>query len=67
MGQSELFLSLFGMTSLSAGHIEIDGRRVRIASPHDALGERVGMCLLPEDRNAVTGAIRTPKRSPICR
>jgi ribose transport system ATP-binding protein len=50
MGQSELFLSLFGMTSPSGGHIEIDGRPVVIASPHDALSDRVGMCLLPEDR-----------------
>ena len=50
MGQSELFLSLFGMTPLSAGHVEIDGRPVVINSPHDALSRRIGMCLLPEDR-----------------
>jgi ribose transport system ATP-binding protein len=50
MGQSELFLSLFGMLPLRGGQIEIDGRPVEIASPHDALRERVGMCLLPEDR-----------------
>jgi ribose transport system ATP-binding protein len=50
MGQSELFLALFGMMALSSGHIEIDGRPVVISSPHDALSQRVGMCLLPEDR-----------------
>jgi ribose transport system ATP-binding protein len=50
MGQSELFLSLFGMLDLRGGHIEIDGRPVAINSPHAALSERIGMCLLPEDR-----------------
>lgn len=50
MGQSDLFLSLFGITGLSSGHIEIDGRPAAISSPHDALSKGVGMCLLPEDR-----------------
>ena len=50
MGQLELFLALFGMTNLSAGHIEIDSRRVTLASPQDAVKEHIGISLVPEDR-----------------
>jgi len=50
MGQSDLFLALFGMLALREGHIEVDGRPVTIRSPHDALGADIGMCLLPEER-----------------
>ena len=50
MGQLELFLALFGMANLSAGHTEIDGRRVALASPQDAVKQHIGISLVPEDR-----------------
>jgi ribose transport system ATP-binding protein len=50
MGQLELFLTLFGMTNLARGHVEVDGRRVTLAAPTDAVRENIGISLLPEDR-----------------
>lgn len=50
MGQQDLFLSCFGMTAPTGGTIEIDGRPVILASPHDALRANIGISLVPEDR-----------------
>jgi ribose transport system ATP-binding protein len=52
MGQLELFLALFGMANLIRGRIEIDGRRVTLAAPSDAVRENIGISLLPEDRKS---------------
>ncbi|WNJ88683.1 sugar ABC transporter ATP-binding protein [Bosea sp. 685] len=49
MGQLELFAALFG-TAESRGEIRIDGRRVSLTSPRDALDARIGIGLVPEDR-----------------
>jgi rhamnose transport system ATP-binding protein len=40
---------LFGTTRPDCGEIRIDGRAVRLRSPHDALA--LGISLLPEDRH----------------
>ena len=50
MGQQELFLSCFGMASLSQGEIRVDGRKVTLASPRDAVHANIGISLVPEDR-----------------
>jgi ribose transport system ATP-binding protein len=48
MGQSELFLSLFGMRRVTGGQIELDGRSTVLSSPIDAI--RKGIAYVPEDR-----------------
>ncbi len=52
MGQLDLFLALFGMANLTRGGFEIDGRRVTLAAPSDAVQENIGISLLPEDRKS---------------
>jgi ribose transport system ATP-binding protein len=47
-GHRELFFMLFGAERSSGGHIDVDGRKVSIRSPRDAL--RAGIALVPEDR-----------------
>jgi ribose transport system ATP-binding protein len=48
-GQAELMLSLYGIHH-AQGTIEINGRRVRINNPRDALAAGIGLALVPEDR-----------------
>jgi ribose transport system ATP-binding protein len=50
MGQLELFRALFGVEPLRGGHIEIDGRKVTLVSPRDAIKSHIGISLLPEER-----------------
>ncbi|MBV8566732.1 MAG: sugar ABC transporter ATP-binding protein [Methylobacteriaceae bacterium] len=50
MGQLDLFLACFGMADVAQGAISIDGRRVTIASPVDAVRADIGISLVPEDR-----------------
>ena len=50
MGQLDLFLACFGMTQVTHGDILVDGRRVRFASPADALKPNIAIGLVPEDR-----------------
>lgn len=47
-GRSEFMQSLFGITRASAGHVTIDGEKVVIRSPADAVGK--GIVYVPEDR-----------------
>ena len=47
-GRSEFMQSLFGITRPSAGALRIDGERVSIRSPADAVGH--GIVYVPEDR-----------------
>ena len=49
-GHRELFLMLFGAARSSGGGIAVEGKRVRIRSPRDAVRRRVGLALVPEDR-----------------
>jgi ribose transport system ATP-binding protein len=50
MGQRELFLALFGIAEVEAGSIAVNGRQVTIGSPADAISERIGISMVPEDR-----------------
>lgn len=50
MGQLDLFLALFGMRDLAGGEVRLDGQRVTLASPRDAVRSAIGISLLPEDR-----------------
>ena len=50
MGQSELFLACFGAMPLDKGHIEVNGKRVDLLSPQDAVRADIGIGLIPEDR-----------------
>jgi ribose transport system ATP-binding protein len=50
MGQLDLFLSAFGAVPLARGHFEVDGKKVAIASPKDAISARIGISLVPEER-----------------
>ena len=49
-GQRDLFLSLFGASRLRAGTIAIQGQRVAIRHPRDAISAGIGIALVPEDR-----------------
>jgi ribose transport system ATP-binding protein len=50
MGMQELFLGCFGATPLTAGHIEVNGKKVVLMSPRDAVRANIGLSLVPEDR-----------------
>jgi simple sugar transport system ATP-binding protein len=47
-GRTEMALSLFGMNPADAGEIRVEGRRVRIGSPRQAI--RHGIAYVSEDR-----------------
>jgi ribose transport system ATP-binding protein len=50
-GRTELARALFGVDPVEGGHLELEGRRVRFASPADAV--KAGVFLVPEDRKAM--------------
>jgi ribose transport system ATP-binding protein len=50
MGQQELFLSCFGVAPLTAGTLALDGQRIILASPRDAIRDGIGISLVPEER-----------------
>lgn len=47
-GRTEIMKAIFGSLKLEAGDIFIDGKKVKISSPVDAIKE--GLALVPEDR-----------------
>src|SRR5579863_1435313 len=47
-GRSELMKLICGAVRPSAGHVELDGRRVNFGTPRDAV--RAGIAMCPEDR-----------------
>lgn len=47
-GRTDIALSIIGATRLHRGHIELEGERVRVASPTRARDH--GLALIPEDR-----------------
>lgn len=50
MGQKELFMSLFGAERMSSGTMTLDGKKVILTSPTDALNPSVAIGLVPEER-----------------
>ena len=65
MGQQQLFLSCFGMLPLRRGEIRVDGRRVTLASPRDAIRADIGISLVPEDRKTEGLFLRLDGRSNV--
>jgi ABC-type sugar transport system ATPase subunit len=49
-GRTEVARAIFGVDRPDAGTIEVDGRPVRIRSPHDAVRE--GIAMVPEERKS---------------
>ncbi|HET6880083.1 MAG TPA: sugar ABC transporter ATP-binding protein [Pirellulales bacterium] len=49
-GRTELAEALFGVRRLLAGEVAVDGKRVRLRSPGDAIA--AGIYLVPEDRRS---------------
>lgn len=62
MGQADLFHACFGMAPLAAGALEVEGRHVVIASPRDAVSQRIGISLVPEDRKTEGLFLKLPGR-----
>lgn len=50
MGAQALFLSLFGAIPILDGEMRLDGKRIFLASPADAVHPSVGIGLVPEER-----------------
>ena len=49
-GQSELLLALFGVLRGLNGEVYIDGRRTTIEHPRQAKARKIGLALIPQDR-----------------
>jgi simple sugar transport system ATP-binding protein len=47
-GRAELALALFGLLPMESGHVDVDGKAVRIRSVQDAIAAGIGY--VPEDR-----------------
>jgi simple sugar transport system ATP-binding protein len=47
-GRTELAISIFGLNKPDSGEIFIDGKKIKIDSPNEAI--EAGICYLPEDR-----------------
>jgi len=52
MGQQDLFLACFGMAEIERGEVLVDGRKVWLASPADAIRPNMAIGLVPEDRKS---------------
>jgi ribose transport system ATP-binding protein len=50
MGQLDLFRALFGDIEAKRGEINVDGQKVELRSPRDAIDARIGINLVPEER-----------------
>jgi ribose transport system ATP-binding protein len=49
-GQNELLLALFGVLRGLEGEVFIDGRRLAIEHPRQAKARKIGLALIPQDR-----------------
>ena len=47
-GKTELCKALFGHTSITAGEVFLNGRKLTLKSPHEAV--KSGLALVPEER-----------------
>ena len=65
MGQRELFLTLFGMITPTAGTISVRGRPVALKSPRDALRADIGISLVPEERKTEALALEMTGRENV--
>ena len=65
MGQRELFLTLFGMITPTAGTISVYGKPVAMKSPRDALRADIGISLVPEERKTEALALEMTGRENV--
>ena len=65
MGQRELFLTLFGMITPTAGTISVYGKPVALKSPRDALRADIGISLVPEERKTEALALEMTGRENV--
>lgn len=49
-GRTEVARAIIGADSVDSGEITLEGQKLHISSPHDAI--RYGICLVPEDRKS---------------
>jgi ribose transport system ATP-binding protein len=63
-GRTELARALIGADRVDSGDILLEGRRLRIASPRDAI--RSGLCLAPEDRKTQGVFLEKSVQDNIC-
>ncbi|MGB3834109.1 MAG: sugar ABC transporter ATP-binding protein [Mesorhizobium sp.] len=52
MGQQDLFLACFGMAAIERGDVLVDGTKVLLGSPADAIRPNMAIGLVPEDRKS---------------
>jgi ribose transport system ATP-binding protein len=62
MGQLDLFFACFGMAEIERGHVVVDGRKVWLGSPADALKPNMAIGLVPEDRKTEGLFLKLPGR-----
>lgn len=62
MGQQDMFLSCFGMAEIEQGEILVDGQKVHLGSPADALRPNMAIGLVPEDRKTEGLFLKLPGR-----
>jgi ribose transport system ATP-binding protein len=60
MGQLELFRAAFGLEPIESGSMEIDGQKVTLSSPRDAIKAHIGLSLVPEDRKTEALFLKLP-------
>ena len=65
MGQRELFLTLFGMITPTAGTMSVYGKPVALKSPRDALRADIGISLVPEERKTEALALEMTGRENV--
>jgi ribose transport system ATP-binding protein len=63
-GRTELAESLFGLRPVTAGEVLLDGARLRVRNPRDAI--RAGLLLVPEDRRRHGLVLTDTVRGNIC-
>jgi len=62
-GRSEVMQAIFGLTRADHGAINLEGQRLTIKTPEDAIG--AGIAYVPEDRQIQGGILRFPISSNI--
>ena len=62
-GRTEIVHTLFGIDSLTGGEIIVDGKKVNINSPTDAIKSGIGLC--PEDRKEMGLVLGRPIRDNV--
>ena len=62
-GQRDLFRALFGAQRLTDGTLELEGKKLDLRSPRDAIRAGMGISLVPEDRAGEGALLTMPGRA----